>query len=309
MERAHGEAHRQPAAVRPASPAAIARPAPPPAVRTRERRELGGARRRRSATSPPARSNPSRAARVRRRRSRPPASGAPAGARHACRFDVARLVHCGHLTVYLPSASGKANPRIDQSSRAARLSIDLPANTGRLDRGRPRRSRRPTRSSSRIRSIAGACGSRSRQAGGGRARARARPAYRPAPLSPALARRRGAGPVRLRGCASPCAQAVAAGTLVPREDGGFGLDWRDDEPRACASPSPPTRWPCSPTPPASPACTAAPGAATAGWVFLDLSGRRRWCSMADLRQPGEDAADVRARKRARALSRRCSCSG
>ena len=27
------------------------------------------------------------------------------------------------------------------------------------------------------------------------------------------------------------AQAVAAGTLSAREDGGFGLDWREDEPR------------------------------------------------------------------------------
>jgi predicted RNA-binding Zn ribbon-like protein len=74
------------------------------------------------------------------------------------------------------------------------------------------------------------------------------------------------------------AQAVAAGTLVPREDGGFGLDWRQDEPRrvrfAVAADAVALL--------ADPARIArlhrCPGR-DCGWVFLDMSGRRRWCSM------------------------------
>jgi predicted RNA-binding Zn ribbon-like protein len=74
------------------------------------------------------------------------------------------------------------------------------------------------------------------------------------------------------------AQAVAAGTLVPREDGGFGLEWRDDEPRrvrfAVAADAVALL--------ADPARIArlhrCPGR-DCGWVFLDMSGRRRWCSM------------------------------
>jgi predicted RNA-binding Zn ribbon-like protein len=75
------------------------------------------------------------------------------------------------------------------------------------------------------------------------------------------------------------AQAVAAGTLTPREDGGFGLDWRDDEPRrvrfAVAADAVALL--------ADPARIArlhrCPGR-DCGWIFLDISGRRRWCSMA-----------------------------
>jgi predicted RNA-binding Zn ribbon-like protein len=75
------------------------------------------------------------------------------------------------------------------------------------------------------------------------------------------------------------AQAVAAGTLSPREDGGFGLDWREDEPRrvrfAVAADAVALL--------ADPARIArlhrCPGR-DCGWVFLDVSGRRRWCSMA-----------------------------
>lgn len=75
------------------------------------------------------------------------------------------------------------------------------------------------------------------------------------------------------------AQAVAAGTLERREDGGFGLDWRDDEPRrvrfavaadAVALLADPTR---------IARLHRCPGR-DCGWIFLDLSGRRRWCSMA-----------------------------
>ena len=75
------------------------------------------------------------------------------------------------------------------------------------------------------------------------------------------------------------AQAVAAGTLAPREDGGFGLDWRSDEPRrvrfAVAADAVALL--------ADPARIArlhrCPGR-NCGWIFLDVSGRRRWCSMA-----------------------------
>jgi predicted RNA-binding Zn ribbon-like protein len=75
------------------------------------------------------------------------------------------------------------------------------------------------------------------------------------------------------------AQAVAAGTLARREDGSFGLDWRDDEPRrvrfAVAADAVALL--------ADPARIArlhrCPGR-DCGWIFLDVSGRRRWCSMA-----------------------------
>lgn len=74
------------------------------------------------------------------------------------------------------------------------------------------------------------------------------------------------------------AQAVAHGTLVAR-DGGFGLDWPFAEPRRArfavaadavallADPALLTR------------LRRCPGR-DCGWLFLDTSGRRRWCSMA-----------------------------
>jgi predicted RNA-binding Zn ribbon-like protein len=73
------------------------------------------------------------------------------------------------------------------------------------------------------------------------------------------------------------AQAVAAGTLR-RQNGGFGLDWAADEPRrvrfavaadAVALLSDPARLA---------RLHRCPGR-DCGWVFLDTSGRRRWCSM------------------------------
>jgi predicted RNA-binding Zn ribbon-like protein len=75
------------------------------------------------------------------------------------------------------------------------------------------------------------------------------------------------------------AQAVAAGMLTLRENGSFGLDWREDEPRrvrfAVAADAVALL--------ADPARIArlhrCPGRAC-GWIFLDMSGRRRWCSMA-----------------------------
>jgi predicted RNA-binding Zn ribbon-like protein len=74
------------------------------------------------------------------------------------------------------------------------------------------------------------------------------------------------------------AQAVAAGTLESRADGSFGLEWRDDEPRrvrfavaadAVALLADPTRLARLHRCPSR----------DCGWVFLDMSGRRRWCSM------------------------------
>ena len=74
------------------------------------------------------------------------------------------------------------------------------------------------------------------------------------------------------------AQAVAAGTLARREDGSFGLDWRDDELRrvrfavaadAVALLADPLR---------IARLHRCPGR-DCGWVFLNTSGRRRWCSM------------------------------
>ena len=75
------------------------------------------------------------------------------------------------------------------------------------------------------------------------------------------------------------AQAVAAGKLVRKEDEGFGIDWSADEPHrvrfAVAADAVALL--------ADPARIArlhrCPGR-DCGWVFLDTSGRRRWCSMA-----------------------------
>jgi predicted RNA-binding Zn ribbon-like protein len=75
------------------------------------------------------------------------------------------------------------------------------------------------------------------------------------------------------------ASAVAAGALVRRDEGDFGLDWAADEPRrvrfavaadAVALLSDPARMA---------RLHRCPGR-DCGWVFLDVSGRRRWCSMA-----------------------------
>lgn len=77
---------------------------------------------------------------------------------------------------------------------------------------------------------------------------------------------------------SAYAEAVAAGTLARRENASFGIDWSADEPRrvrfAVAADAVALL--------ADPARTArlrrCPGR-DCGWVFLDTSGRRRWCSM------------------------------
>jgi predicted RNA-binding Zn ribbon-like protein len=74
------------------------------------------------------------------------------------------------------------------------------------------------------------------------------------------------------------AQAVAAGTFDRDDTGGFALRWHDDEPRrvrfAVAADAVALL--------ADPARLArlhrCPGR-DCGWIFLDTSGRRRWCAM------------------------------
>jgi predicted RNA-binding Zn ribbon-like protein len=75
------------------------------------------------------------------------------------------------------------------------------------------------------------------------------------------------------------AQAVAAGTLRPREDGGFGLDWGDDEPRRVRFAVAADAVALLADPARIERLHRCPGR-DCGWVFLDTSGRRRWCSMA-----------------------------
>ena len=160
------------------------------------------------------------------------------------------------------------------------LSIDF-ANSRRLDRGRAGDRRRPTRCSSRTRSTAGARASRSPASPGGPEELELARGLRTAlhQIFSALAREQEPDEFSLSRLRFAYAQAVAAGTLAPREDGGFGLDWRADEPRrvrfAVAADAVALL--------ADPARIArlhrCPGR-DCGWVFLDMSGRRRWCSMA-----------------------------
>ncbi|MDA0179546.1 CGNR zinc finger domain-containing protein [Solirubrobacter phytolaccae] len=95
------------------------------------------------------------------------------------------------------------------------------------------------------------------------------------------------------------AQAVAAGTLVQQPDGAFGLEWSEEETRrvrfAVAADAVALL--------ADPARIArlhrCPGR-DCGWVFLDTSGRRRWCSMATCGSR-EKMRRMYARKRAAQL--------
>ena len=74
------------------------------------------------------------------------------------------------------------------------------------------------------------------------------------------------------------AQAVAAGTLTTREDGGFGLSWRDDEPRRVRFAVAADAVELLGDPARIARLHRCPGR-DCGWIFLDTSGRRRWCSM------------------------------
>jgi predicted RNA-binding Zn ribbon-like protein len=75
------------------------------------------------------------------------------------------------------------------------------------------------------------------------------------------------------------AQAVAAGTLLRREDGGFGLDWSPDETRRVRFAVAADAIELLGDPARTARLHRCPGR-DCGWVFLDVSGRRRWCSMA-----------------------------
>jgi predicted RNA-binding Zn ribbon-like protein len=75
------------------------------------------------------------------------------------------------------------------------------------------------------------------------------------------------------------AQAVAAGTLTVRGEGGFGLDWRADEPRRVRFAVAADAVALLADPARIARLRRCPGRGC-GWIFLDMSGRRRWCSMA-----------------------------
>jgi predicted RNA-binding Zn ribbon-like protein len=74
------------------------------------------------------------------------------------------------------------------------------------------------------------------------------------------------------------AQAVAAATLT-RQGGGFGLDWGTDEPRRVRFAVAADAVALLADPARLARLQRCPGR-DCGWVFLDTSGRRRWCSMA-----------------------------
>ncbi|HET6548779.1 MAG TPA: CGNR zinc finger domain-containing protein [Solirubrobacter sp.] len=75
------------------------------------------------------------------------------------------------------------------------------------------------------------------------------------------------------------AEAVAAGALTRREDGGFALDWPPDEPRRVRFAVAADAVALLADPDRVARLHRCPGR-ECGWVFLDTSGRRRWCSMA-----------------------------
>lgn len=97
------------------------------------------------------------------------------------------------------------------------------------------------------------------------------------------------------------AQAVAAGTLVRHEaDGPFGLEWSEDEPRRVRFAVAADAVALLADPARMARLHRCPGR-DCGWVFLDTSGRRRWCSMATCGSR-EKMRRMYARKRAAALS-------
>ena len=185
------------------------------------------------------------------------------------------------------------------------LSLDF-ANSRRLDRGR-----RPIvdatdallepDSLDRWGARLGVAGRPGRRRG---ARARARPAHRAA---------RRSSP-RSRASEEPDEFSLVAAALRLRAGGrrghagraartaASGSTGRATSRAACASRSPPTPSRCSPTPRGMARLHRCPGR-DCGWVFLDTSGRRRWCSMATCGRR-EKMRRMYARKRAAALERR-----
>lgn len=75
------------------------------------------------------------------------------------------------------------------------------------------------------------------------------------------------------------AEAVAAGTLTARRDGSVRLDWRPDEPRRVRFAVAADAVTLLGDPDRVARLRRCPGR-DCGWLFLDASGRRRWCSMA-----------------------------
>jgi len=75
------------------------------------------------------------------------------------------------------------------------------------------------------------------------------------------------------------AEAVAAGTLTRREDGAFALDWPPGEPGRVRFAVAADAVALLADPARLERLHRCPGR-NCGWVFLDTSGRRRWCSMA-----------------------------
>jgi predicted RNA-binding Zn ribbon-like protein len=97
------------------------------------------------------------------------------------------------------------------------------------------------------------------------------------------------------------AQAVAAGTLVRHEDGGaFGLEWSEEEPRRVRFAVAADAMALLADPARMARLHRCPGR-DCGWVFLDTSGRRRWCSMATCGSR-EKMRRMYARKRAEAAA-------
>ena len=206
-----------------------------------------------------------------------------------------------HSRVTLPynlSEVVTRNPRNRSNCRAARWRCDF-ANTvdWTEDERGDRRDRRAARG--RLARTAGAGGwsVAGRPGGRGGARARARPARRAAPHLLGARARAGAGPVlavapalRLRAggrrrharCRATTAASASTGATTSRG--------------ACASPSPPTRSRCSPTPTALARAAPLPRPR----LRLGLPRHQRPPPLVldgDLRQPREDAPDVRAQAR------------
>lgn len=98
------------------------------------------------------------------------------------------------------------------------------------------------------------------------------------------------------------AQAVAAGRLRERDDGSWGLDWASDEFRRVRFAVAADAVALLGDPDRLARVRRCPGR-DCGWLFLDTSGRRRWCSMATCGSR-EKMRRMYARKRAANLERR-----
>jgi predicted RNA-binding Zn ribbon-like protein len=99
---------------------------------------------------------------------------------------------------------------------------------------------------------------------------------------------------------SAYADAVAAGSITRREDGGFGLEWPEDETRRVRFAVAADAVALLADPARLARVRRCPGR-DCGWLFLDTSGRRRWCSMASCGSR-EKMRRMYARKRAAAAS-------